>query len=191
MAAERIVRSRSAGNLAWVDLEMTGLDAQNDVVIQAALIVTDSELEPLEEYVCDIWQPEHALERMTPYVRDMHDKTGLNGRVRQSRTDIVQAERMLLERIAGWCEYPAVLCGNSIGQDRRFIDRWMPGLAGYLHYRMIDVTSLKLLAKLWYGDSALYDKPSEGAHDALFDIRNSIAELSHYRANILRKPKAK
>jgi oligoribonuclease len=191
MAAERIVRSRSAGNLAWVDLEMTGLDAQNDVVIQAALIVTDSELEPLEEYVCDIWQPEHCLDRMTPYVRDMHDKTGLNGRVRQSRTDIGQAERMLLERIAGWCEYPAVLCGNSIGQDRRFIDRWMPGLAGYLHYRMIDVTSLKLLAKLWYSDSALYDKPSEGAHDALVDIRNSIAELSHYRANMLREPKAK
>lgn len=188
MAAERIVRTRSAGNLAWLDLEMTGLDAQRDVIIQAALIITDRELQPLEEIVCDIWQPDEALAMMTPYVRDMHDKTGLSTRLRASKTDIGQAERMLLERIAGWCEYPAVLCGNSIGQDRRFVDRWMPGLAGYLHYRMIDVTALKLLAKLWYDDSALYDKPSEGAHDALVDIRNSIAELAHYRAHMLREP---
>lgn len=188
MAAERIVRTRSADNLAWLDLEMTGLDAQSDVIIQAALIVTDKELKPLEELVCDIWQPPGALEKMTPFVRDMHEKTGLYDRVQKSRTDIVVAERMLLERIAGWCEYPAVLCGNTIGQDRRFIDRWMPGLAGYLHYRMIDVTALKLLARLWYDGSALYDKPSEGAHDALVDIKNSIAELAHYRANILRAP---
>ncbi len=125
---------------------------------------------------------------MTPYVRDMHEKTGLLERVGKSRIDLAQAERMLLERITGWCEYPAVLCGNSIGQDRRFIDQWMPGLAGYLHYRMIDVTALKLLAKLWYDDSALYDKPSEGAHDALVDIRNSIAELAHYRGSMLRTP---
>ena len=95
---------------------------------------------------------------------------------------------MLLERVAGWCGYPATLCGNTIGQDRRFVDRWMPGLAGYLHYRMVDVTSLKLLAKLWYDASALYDKPSEGAHDALVDIKNSIAELAHYRAKLLREP---
>lgn len=188
MAAERIVRSRSAGNLAWLDLEMTGLDAQNDVIIQAALIVTDKELSPLEELVCDIWQPDDALQKMTPFVRDMHDKTGLTARLKESRISLAGAERMLLERIAGWCDYPAVLCGNSIGQDRRFIDRWMPGLAGYLHYRMIDVTALKLLARLWYDSSAQYDKPSEGAHDALVDIKNSIAELAHYRAHMLKAP---
>ena len=82
--AERIVRAQKDGNLAWLDLEMTGLDAQNDVILQAALIITDSNLMPLEEFVCDIWQPEEALLRMTPFVRDMHETTGLTRRVRAS-----------------------------------------------------------------------------------------------------------
>lgn len=167
---------------------MTGLDVQNDVILQAALIVTDHVLQPLEEFVCDIWQPEEALARMTPFVRDMHTQTGLLARVRASRTDVRSAERQLLERVAAWCEHPAILCGNSIGYDRRFVDRYMPGLAGYLSYRMIDVTSLKLLAKLWHGESAVFVKSEAGAHDALVDIRNSIAELAHYRKTLLRAP---
>src|SRR5690606_8063198 len=117
-----------------------------------ALIVTDAQLNTLEDFVCDIWQPDEALQRMTPYVRGMHEKTGLVERVRASNIDVVNAERRLLQRLTGWCEYPAVLCGNSIAQDRKFLDRYMPGLAGYLHYRMMDVTSLKLLAQLWYGE---------------------------------------
>lgn len=180
---DRIAR---ASNLAWLDLEMTGLDPERDVILQAALIVTDSELRPLEEFVCDVWQPESALAEMSPFVRDMHSKTGLLSRVGLSRLEVAAAERMLLERIAGWCSYPAVLCGNSISQDRRFIDRYMPGLSRYLHYRLLDVTSLKILARLWYGEAAVYNKPAEGAHDALVDIRNSIAELSYYRQTLLR-----
>ena len=184
MASNAIQRSHSPTNLAWIDLEMTGLDAQNDVILQAALIVTTADLEPLEEFCCDIWQPASALERMTPFVRAMHERTGLLARVAASPTDLQSAEKQLLERLAGWCPYPALLCGNSIGHDKRFIDRWMPGLAGYLSYRTIDVSSIKMLAKLRRGESAMYAKPTDAEHDALFDIRQSIAELAFYRRTL-------
>lgn len=172
---------RNPANLAFIDLEMTGLDSQRDVVIQAALIVTDRELQPLDEYSCDIFQPDEELARMSPFVRDMHEKNGLIKRVRASRIDLREAQRQLLSRVAALCEYPAVLCGSSIWVDRTFIDRSMPALAGYLHYRMVDVTSVRLLVERWYGPEAVYVKPSAGEHDALVDIRNSIAELRHYR----------
>lgn len=183
---ERVARTQGATNLAWLDLEMTGLDPQKDVIIQAALIVTDAQLNVLEEFVCDIWQPDAALERMVPFVKEMHETTGLTERVRKSKLDLMVAERKLLERVAGWCTYPAVLCGNTIGQDKRFVDQWMPGLSGYLSYRTIDVTSLKLLTKAWYGEEAVFDKPVKGEHDALVDIKNSIAELAHYRATVFK-----
>lgn len=179
-------RHQSPGNLAFVDMEMTGLDPQVDVILQAAVIITTPELEPLEEYVCDVWQPAAALAGMSPFVRDMHEKSGLLERLAQSRIDTLGAERRLLERIAGWCPYPATLCGNSVGQDKRFIERYMPGLGGYLHYRIVDVTSVKVLGRLWYGESVDYRKPEEGAHDALFDIQQSIAELKHYRKSFFR-----
>lgn len=181
MVERRPRRKQAPTNLCWLDLEMTGLDAQNDVIIQAALIVTTADLEPLEEFVCDVWQPEDALARMTPFVREMHERTGLIQRVRESRTDLAAAEKQLLERVTGWCTYPAVLCGSSIGYDKRFVDRWMPGFAGYLSYRTIDVSSLKLLARLWYGEEAVFPKRTEGEHDALFDIRQSLDELAFYR----------
>ena len=186
---ERVARQQSATNLAWLDLEMTGLNPQQDVILQAALIITDAQLNVLEEFVCDVWQPDALLTRMVPFVKEMHETTGLTERVRKSRVDLLVAERKLLERVAGWCAYPAVLCGNTIGQDKRFVDQWMPGLSGYLSYRTIDVTSIKLLAKAWYGDEAVYEKPVKGEHDALVDIQNSIAELSHYRATVF-KPTA-
>jgi oligoribonuclease len=183
-----ITRRQAPDNLAWLDLEMTGLDAQTDVIIQAALIITDRDLQPLEEFACDVWQPPEVLARMTPFVRTMHEQTGLLARVARSKVDLVMAERQLLERLAGWCSFPAQLCGNSIATDKRFVERWMPGLARYLHYRLLDVTTLKLLAQRWYGDQAVYTKPAEGEHDALVDIRNSIAELRHYRATLFRGP---
>jgi oligoribonuclease len=187
MAEPRIVRRPQGGNLAWIDLEMTGLDPVSDVILQAALIVTDAALDPLEEFVCDIWQPDEALARMTPFVRDMHEKTGLLARVQKSRLELGMAERMLLERVAGWCPYPAVMCGNSIGQDKRFIERHMPGLNGFFSYRVVDVSSVKILARLWYGEGGVFQKPDAGAHDALFDIRQSIAELVHYRRTLFRE----
>ena len=165
---------------------MTGLDAQLDVILQAAVIITNAELAPLEQFSCDIWQPESTLARMTPFVRDMHEKTGLVERVRRSKTELRRAEQQLLELVSGWCPYGAVLCGNSIWQDRRFIDRYMPGLSSYLHYRIVDVSALKVLAKTWYGSAALFTKPGEGEHDALVDVRNSIKELAHYKKTLFR-----
>jgi oligoribonuclease len=179
--------TRASSNLAWLDLEMTGLDVQRDVILQAALIVTDRELTPLDEFVCDVWQPDEALARMSPFVRDMHEKNGLIERVRASRVDLREAERQLLARVAGLCDHPAVLCGSSIWVDRTFVDRYMPGLSGYLHYRMIDVTSVRLLVDRWHGAEAMFVKPSLGEHDALVDIRNSIAELRHYRQLFAKK----
>jgi oligoribonuclease len=186
MPKEKIVRTQSPSNLVWLDLEMTGLDAQYDVILQAALIVTDKELQPLESHSAVIWQPEHELQKMTPFVREMHTKTGLIERVRASTLDLPSAEKQFLERISGWCTFGAALCGNSVGHDKRFVDRYMPGLAGYLGYRILDVSSIKVLARLWYGESAVYQKPAEGAHDAVVDIQRSIAELRHYRSTLFR-----
>jgi oligoribonuclease len=186
MAGTKIERRQSAQNLVWIDLEMTGLDAQRDVILQAALVITDAALQPLEELVIDVWQPEDALARMVPRVRAMHEKNGLIERVRGSTIDLRAAERELLERVAGWCPYGAVLCGNSVGNDKAFIARWMPALDGYLSYRIVDVSSIKLLAKLWYGEGAVFGKPQDQEHDALFDIRQSIAELAHYRATLFK-----
>ncbi|MBK8997808.1 MAG: oligoribonuclease [Myxococcales bacterium] len=182
----KLERVQSAQNLVWLDLEMTGLDPQKDAILQAALIVTDAELRPLEELCIDVWQPPEALARMVPFVRAMHDKTGLLSRLAASKTDLWAAEKMLMERVTGWCPYGAVLCGNSVHNDKAFVERWMPALAGYLSYRLVDVSSLKVLARLWYGEEAVFKKPAEGEHDALVDIKNSIAELAHYRARLMR-----
>ena len=184
--SEKIQRAQSAKNLVWLDLEMSGLDPQKDVILQAAVIITDAELRPLEELCIDIWQPEAALAQMVPFVRDMHDKTGLLSRLRASKVDVWTAEKQLMERVTGWCPYGAVLCGNSVHNDKAFVERWMPALAGYLSYRIVDVSSFKVLARLWYGDDAVFKKPTEGEHDALVDVKNSIAELSHYRKLMLR-----
>lgn len=181
-------RRQSAENLVWIDLEMTGLDPEVDVILQAALIITDAELRPLESFVTDIWQPPEALSKMVPFVRDMHQKTGLLDRIEQSRVELRRAEQLLLERVSGWCTYRPVLCGNTIASDRKFIDRYMPALAGYLHYRMVDVSSLKVLAGLWLPSDQLYPKPDSGQHDALFDIEQSIAELRHYRRHLFKLP---
>jgi oligoribonuclease len=185
-ASNAPTRKQSPNNLVWLDLEMTGLDAERDVILQVALIVTDADLVPLEQFTSDVWQPESALETMSPFVRAMHDKNGLLERVRRSTTELRRTEQNLLEIVSGWCAYGAVLCGNSIWQDRRFVDRYMPGFAGYLTYRLLDVSSVKLLAKTWFGPGAVYEKPTDNEHDALVDIQNSIAELAFYRKTLFR-----
>lgn len=179
-------RVQSANNLVWIDLEMTGLDQEQHAIIQAALIITDKGLNVLEEFACDIWQPPEVLAKMSPFVREMHEKTGLTSRVQQSRTDLGDAEKKLLAIVAGWCTHPAILCGNSVWADRKFIDRHMPGLSRYLHYRLLDVSTLKIVAGTWYGEGAVFKKSKEGQHDALVDIKNSIAELKHYQQAILK-----
>jgi len=175
-----------ATNLAWIDLEMTGLDSQRDVILQAALIVTDAELTPLESVVIDVWQPDAAIAQMTPFVRDMHERTGLIGRVRASRVDLREAERQLMSCLTRHCTYPATLCGNTVGTDLRFLERWMPAVAGYLHYRVLDVSALKIVAQRYYGSETQFRKSNAKEHDALFDIQNSIAEFAHYRKHLLR-----
>lgn len=179
-------RKHTPGALAWIDLEMTGLDPQRHVILQAAVIITDAELQPLESYVCDVWQPPEALDAMVPFVRAMHEKNGLIDRVVKSEVHLEHAEQELLARVAGHCPYPATICGNTVGADKAFIERYMPGLAGYLHYRILDVSSLKLLAQMW-NPGARFAKPTTREHDALFDIENSIAELAHYRKHLLKR----
>jgi oligoribonuclease len=180
--------AKSADNLVWIDLEMTGLDATIDVILQAALVVTTADLVPLDDLAFDVSQPEEALARMIPIVREMHERTGLVERVRRSSAQLHDVERALVDMVAAWCPAPATLCGNSVWSDRRFIQRYMPELDRYLHYRIVDVSSLKILTQRWYGEAAAFSTPAPGEHDARVDIRNSIAELQHYRRVLFRAP---
>jgi oligoribonuclease len=177
---------RSSDNLVWIDLEMTGLDPLTDVILQAAAVITTPDLGPVDELALDVAQPEAALARMSPFVREMHARTGLLDRVRRSTIDVRRAEQLLLDRITSSCPRPATLCGNSVWADRRFIARYMPELDAHLHYRLVDVSTVKVLAQRWYGDAAVFVKPATGEHDALVDIKNSIAELRHYQRTLFR-----
>ncbi len=172
--------------LAWLDLEMTGLDPETCAIVQLGLILTDSNLEelapPLE---LTIWQPESVLGTMSPFVRSMHEKSGLLEQVRASQVSVADAEREALELVTKHAGYRAArLCGNSIGQDRRFLVKYMPVLEGYLHYRQVDVSSIKELAGWWFGTK--FEKPDVGKHTALHDVQQSIAELRHYRTTVFR-----
>ncbi|MEK7704861.1 MAG: oligoribonuclease [Myxococcota bacterium] len=176
----------SSDTLVWVDLEMTGLDPASCHIVQLAMVLTDTELNdiaaPLDLVV---WQPPAVLEEMSPFVRQMHEGSGLLEKIRTSTVGLEDAERQALELVSTHASYrKARLCGNSIGQDRRFLVRYMPVLEGYLHYRQIDVSTVKELAGWWYGKR--YEKSDEGKHTALIDIRQSIAELKHYRTQIFR-----
>lgn len=175
--------------LVWMDLEMTGLDPESCHIVQMALILTDAELNELDVPLeITIWQPDSVLETMTPYVRAMHEKSGLLEQIRRSTISVDVAEHRALEIVSQHCGYrTARLCGNSIGQDRRFLYKYMPRLEGYLHYRQVDVSSIKELAYWWYG--VRYEKnDNEGAkHTALYDIRQSIAELKFYREQVFRR----
>ncbi len=174
-------------NLIWIDLEMTGLDPLRDRVIEIATLVTDTHLQILAEGpVIAIHQPEHVLVAMDAWNREHHGASGLLERVRASREDERSAERRTLAFLEAWCKAGASpLCGNSICQDRRFLARWMPRLEAFFHYRNLDVSTLKILAQRWAPQVAEAVK-KEGAHLALSDIKESIAELAHYRATLLR-----
>jgi oligoribonuclease len=178
--------TKSSDTLVWLDLEMTGLDPNGDNILEMAIVLTDPNLNEVAQPLdMAIWQPESVLEQMSPYVRTMHEKTGLIALVRKSQTSLLEAERTALELVSAHASYrTARLCGNSIGQDRRFLIRHMPAFENYLHYRQIDVSTVKELSGWWYGTK--YDKPEEGKHSALNDVRQSIAELKFYRAKIFR-----
>lgn len=178
--------ARSNAVLVWMDLEMTGLDPDACAIIELAMVLTDHELHELAQPLqLTIWQPEAVLQQMTPFVRKMHEKSGLLTAVRASQVALEEAQRDVLKVLSEHAEYrTAPLCGNSVWQDRRFLERHMPAVVDYLHYRQIDVSTLKQLAKWWY--NAAYPKPEDGKHTALFDVQQSIAELRYYRTTVLR-----
>lgn len=168
----------------WLDMEMTGLNPENCVIVQMAMILTDSHLNELAEPLeITIWQPDAVLTHMIPYVRRMHENSGLLEQIRRSTTSVEEAEHQAMEILSRHATYrTARLCGNSISQDRRFMYKYMPSFESYLHYRHIDVSTLKELAERWYG--LKFKKPNEGKHTALHDVRQSIAELKYYREHM-------
>lgn len=174
--------------LVWLDMEMTGLEPATCVPLQVAIVITDSGLQELDSAEVTIWQPEDVLARIEPYVRRMHTDNGLLARVRASETSLTQAERELVALVAKWCPLGSgILSGNSIHTDRRFVKAYFPVLDGFLHYRMIDVSSIKELVHRWYGRSELFTKHLQ-THTALQDIRESIAELAYYRDRVMKPP---
>ncbi|WP_075185454.1 oligoribonuclease [Teredinibacter haidensis] len=178
----------SENNLIWVDLEMTGLIPEHDVIIEIATVVTDANLNTLAEGpVFAINQPDAVLEQMDEWCTHQHGKSGLTARVKSSEITIAAAEQATLDFLAQWVPAgKSPMCGNSIGQDRRFLQRFMPRLAHYFHYRNIDVSTLKELAARW-SPEMLKGFKKQGSHLALDDIRESVAELAYYREHFIRK----
>ncbi|MBK1725780.1 oligoribonuclease [Halorhodospira neutriphila] len=179
----------SEWNLIWIDLEMTGLDPKRDRILEMAAIVTDSNLDVVAEGpVIAVHQEPAVLDGMDEWNTRQHGGSGLLERVRASRVDEAEAERMMLEFLGQHVpERTSPMCGNSICQDRRFLAEWMPRLEAHFHYRHIDVSTLKELTRRWAPEVAEGVRKS-GRHLAMDDIRDSIAELRHYRREFLRLP---
>jgi oligoribonuclease len=173
-------------NLIWIDLEMTGLDPNVHKIIEIATIVTDSDLHVLAEGpVLAIHQTERELAKMDEWCVTTHTKSGLVERVRQSQISEEDAVRQTIQFLEQWVpKGKSPICGNSIGQDRRFLVKYMPVLEAYFHYRYLDVSTLKELTKRWKPE-VLEGFTKQGSHLALEDIRESIAELQYYRKTIL------
>ena len=178
--------NQRAENLIWIDLEMTGLDTSTDTVIEIATIVTDKSLNELAVGpVLAIGQTAQTMGRMDKWNTKQHGQSGLTERVLHSDVSLRQAELATLEFLAAWVDDgTSPMCGNSICQDRRFLAREMPELERYFHYRNLDVSTLKILSQLW-APSVAAGLKKESSHLALNDIRDSIAELSWYRENLL------
>ena len=174
-------------HLIWIDLEMTGLNVETDLIIEIATLVTDSDLNIIAEGpVCAIHQSRERLALMDEWNTSHHTSSGLVDRVLASQYTEAAAEQLTLDFLAQYVDAGASpMCGNSICQDRRFLAKHMPKLANYFHYRNLDVTTLKILAQRWAPDVAKgFNKTSK--HLALDDIRDSVAELAHYRAHFLK-----
>lgn len=172
--------------LVWIDCEMTGLDLRNDALIEIAALVTDSELNILDDGVDVIIKPPpESVTQMTKVVRDMHTTSGLLDALPTGIT-LAEAEDIVLGYIRGHVKdaNKAPLCGNSIATDRSFLARDMPALDAHLHYRMVDVSSIKELARRWYPRVYFASPEKKGGHRALADITESIQELRYYRAAV-------
>ncbi len=178
---------RDPDHLIWIDLEMTGLKTDTDFIIEIATVVTDRNLHILAEGpVLAIHRADEVLDRMDEWNRRQHGSSGLASRVRTSQVTVASAERQTIEFLKAWVEPGASpMCGNSICQDRRFLAREMPDLERYFHYRNLDVSTLKELARRW-NPHVLGGVQKKSTHLALDDIRESIHELEHYRQHFLR-----
>jgi oligoribonuclease len=178
---------QNPNNLIWIDLEMTGLDTQNDVIIEIATVVTDSELNTLAEGpVLAIHQSDEILNAMDEWNTKQHGNSGLTERVKNSTINEAEAEQQTIEFLRQYVPANASpMCGNSICQDRRFLARCMPELENYFHYRNLDVSSVKELAKRW-APEVFKGFSKESSHLALDDIRDSITELKYYREHLLK-----
>jgi Oligoribonuclease (3''->5'' exoribonuclease) len=179
--------SYAEDNLIWIDLEMTGLDPENDRIIEIATLVTDSNLKVLAEGpVLAVHQPDALLDGMDEWNTRQHNQSGLVARVRESRIHAAEAERRTLAFLAEYLPAgKSPMCGNSICQDRRFLARYMPQLEAFFHYRHIDVSTLKELAQRWAPEVA-DGFQKESSHLAMDDIRDSLDELIHYRNTLLK-----
>ncbi|PIS63747.1 oligoribonuclease [Corynebacterium striatum] len=175
--------------LVWIDLEMTGLDPKRHVIVEVAAIITDGNLSVIGEGIdLVVHATEAELAEMDDFVTNMHANSGLDKEIRESTTTLREAEDAVLALIAEHCdpEHPAPLAGNSIATDRTFIRAYMPRLDEALHYRMIDVSTIKELSRRWF-PRAYYNQPDKGmAHRALQDIIESIRELDYYRRSVFR-----
>lgn len=170
--------------IVWIDCEMTGLDLEKDALVEIAIVVTDSELNPMDTGLDIVIKPSpEAVANMTPFVRNMHTITGLIERWENGVT-MEEATTACLDYIKKFISEPgkAPLGGNSVGTDKTFLSRDMPGLIDYLHYRVVDVSSVKELAKRWYPRTYFNAPEKSGNHQALGDIYDSIDELRYYRA---------
>jgi oligoribonuclease len=175
----------AADRLVWIDCEMTGLDLGNDLLIEVAALVTDSDLNVLGDGVdVVIGASAEQLERMPEVVRDMHASSGLTEAVLASSVTLQDAEQQVLAYVRQFVPEPkkAPLCGNSIATDRGFLARDMTELDAWLHYRMVDVSSVKELARRWYPRAYFQAPKKGGGHRALADIRESVQELRYYRS---------
>jgi oligoribonuclease len=172
--------------LVWIDCEMTGLNVEKDCLVEIAVVVTDSELNVLDPGLDLVIKPNpESLANMGEFVTEMHTTSGLINELNEGH-ELEVAERMVLEYIQRWVTEPrqAPLAGNSIGTDRMFINRYMPTLDGFLHYRNIDVSSVKELTRRWYPKVYFQLPKKDGGHRALADILESIKELRYYRKTV-------
>jgi oligoribonuclease len=178
------VKSANKKYLVWMDLEMTGLDPEIDTILEIATIITDGQLNVVAEGPnLAVHQPDAVLDAMNEWCKQHHGDSGLTERVRQSSVSLQEAEQQTFDFIRQYVpERSSPLCGNSIHQDRRFLVRYMPELEAWLHYRNIDVSTIKELAGHWYPGLSTPEK--SGNHLALADIRESISELQFYRKKV-------
>jgi oligoribonuclease len=185
----RLVTDSKVRNLVWIDLEMTGLDPARHVIVEIATIVTDPDLNILAEGPnLAVRRTDEELARIEEWSARTHKASGLLDRVGASEVDRADAERQTLDFLREWVPSGASpLCGNSVHQDRRFLRREMPVLDAYFHYRIVDVSTIKELAKRWYPKEPSPPQKPE-AHLALADIRESIAELKWYRDHLFKVP---